>query len=82
MLRDDTYKYMGIVIRSKLKWDENTESMMNKYNSMMYCLGKSRNLESELIVLFTQCFPYSLGGRHFFGLIRDIVNKYIIVNIK
>ena len=37
-------------------------------------------------VLLTQCSPYLLGGRHIFGSCvlssKDIVNKYITVNIK
>ena len=41
---------------------------------------------TEFIVLFTQCSLYSLGGRHIFGSCilsrKDIVSKYIIVNIK
>ena len=37
---DDTYKYLGIVIESKLKWNENTESTMKNVNSRMYCLMK------------------------------------------
>ena len=44
-MRDDTYKHLGIVIHSKLKWNENTDIMMNTFNSMMYSLGKSINLE-------------------------------------
>ena len=40
VVRDDTYKYLGIVNDPKLKWNENTESMMKRINPRMYCLRK------------------------------------------
>ena len=40
VVKDDTYKYLGIVNDSKLKWNENTESMMKRINPRMYCLRK------------------------------------------
>ena len=39
VVRDETYKYLGIVIESKLKWNENTEHD-EKVNSKMYCPRK------------------------------------------
>ena len=50
VVRDDIYKYKCIVIDSKLKWNENTESMMKK-KCIQRCTvsGSSRCLESVRI---------------------------------
>ena len=42
------------MIDSKLKWNENTESMMKKVNSRMYCLGKLKKfgVSADLLVIF------------------------------
>ena len=46
-VRDGTYKYLGIVIDSKLKWNENTEAMMkNNVNSRMF------GVSADLLLMF------------------------------
>ena len=61
MVRDDTYKYLGIVIDSKLKWNENTEHMMNKVNSRMYCLRKLKKfgVSVDLLLMFYNAVVFS-----------------------
>ena len=35
-----TYKYLGVVFDSKLSWKGNTNSVLKKVNTRMYCLRK------------------------------------------
>ena len=50
----DIYKYLGIVIDSKFKWNENTENMMRKVNPRMYCLRKLKKfgVRADLLLMF------------------------------
>ena len=41
----DTYKYLGVVFDSKLKWKENINSVVKKVNSRMYCIRKLTEFE-------------------------------------
>ena len=47
MERLDTYKYLGVVLDSKLNWKENINSVLEKekkkkVNSRMYCMRNLR----------------------------------------
>ena len=61
MVRDDTYKYLDIVIDSKLKWNEKTKSLMKKVNSRMYCLKKLKKfgVSADLLLMFYNAVIYS-----------------------
>ena len=54
VVRDDTCKYLGIVIDSTLQWNENTESLMKLVNSRMYCLRKLKKfgVSADLLLVF------------------------------
>ena len=53
MVRDDTNKYLGIVIDSKLKRNENIESLIKKH-SRTYCLWKLKKfgISVDLLMMF------------------------------
>ena len=53
VVRDYTYKYLGIVIYSKLNWNENTESL-RKNVSRMYCLRKLKKfgVSADLLIFY------------------------------
>ena len=55
VVTDDTNKCLGIVIDSKLKWNENTESMMKKVNSRMYCHRKLKKFGVSVDLLLMFC---------------------------
>ena len=65
MVRDDAYNYLGIVIDSKLNWNENTESMMMKVNSRMYCLRKLKKfgVSADLLLMFYNAVIFSTQGQ-------------------
>jgi hypothetical protein len=52
--RVDSYKYLGIVLDSKLSWKENTDHIFKRVQSRMYCLRKLRsfNVQQELLQMF------------------------------
>ena len=62
MVRDDTYKYLCIVIDSKHNWNENTESMMMKVNPRMYCLKKFKKfgVNADLLLMFCNAVIISI----------------------
>ena len=39
----ETYVYLGVVFDSKLSWKGNTNSVLKKVNTRMYCLRKPRS---------------------------------------
>ena len=41
--RVETYKYLDMVLDSKLNWKENINSVLEKVNPRMYCLRKLRS---------------------------------------
>ena len=52
--RVKTYKYLGIVLDENLSWKENTDHIVKKLHSRMYCLRKlkSFNVQQELLQMF------------------------------
>ena len=52
MVRDDTYIYLDVVIDSKFKRNENTEIIMKKVNSRMYCLRKLGLSANRLLMFY------------------------------
>ena len=50
----ETYKYLGVVFDSKLKWKENINSVLKKVNTRMNCLRKLRSfgVNSDMLVTF------------------------------
>ena len=49
--RVQNYKYLGITIDNQLKWTENTDTVVKKVNSRLYCLKKLRSFEVSKKVL-------------------------------
>ena len=47
-------KYLGVVFDNKLTWTHNTETLINKTNTRLYCLRKLRsfNIDSGLLQIF------------------------------
>ena len=67
VMRDDTFKYLGIVINSKFNWNENIESMMMKVNSRMYYLRnfKKFGVSVDLLLMFYNAIissTFSIGA--------------------
>ena len=52
--RVSSYKYLGVVIDEKLSWRENTDHIVKKVHSRLYCLRKLRsfNVQQELLQMF------------------------------
>ena len=54
MERVETYKYLGVVLDSKLNWKENINWLPKKVSTKMYCLRKLRSfgVNSAMLVTF------------------------------
>ena len=61
--RVETYKYLGMVFDSKLKWKENFNFVLKKVNLRMYCLRKliSFRVNFDMLITFHNAVMYSLN---------------------
>ena len=52
--RVDNYKYLGVVIDSRLTWHDHIDMLMKKLNSRMFCLRAMNrfNVESKILAMF------------------------------
>ena len=46
--REETHKYLGVVLGSKLSWKENISSVGKKVNWRMYCFKNAEIFRSQL----------------------------------
>ena len=57
--RVSTYKYLGVVLNNDLSWSNNTDYIISKLNSRLYCLKKLKKIMffHQLVVksVFTYC---------------------------
>ena len=58
--RVESYKYLGVVVNNTLDWTENTDTVMKKLNTRMYCLRKLKSFEVH--PQFLQMFYSSVIG--------------------
>ena len=70
--RVQTYKYLGVVIDNTLSWSQNTDVIMKKLNTRMYCLRKLRsfNVNSQILQMFYSsviCSVLTFGLTCFWG---------------
>ena len=65
--RVQTYKYPGVIFNDQLSWADNTDMLMKKVNTRMYCLRKLKSFEvsSQLLQIF---FNSVVGSILTFGL--------------
>ena len=49
--RVSTYKYLGIVLNNDLSWSINTDYIISKLNSHLYCLRKPKKLNVNICIL-------------------------------
>jgi hypothetical protein len=58
----ETYKYLGTVFDSQLKWEENTQCLVKRGQQRMYLLRKlkSFSVDTKILSLFYQSFIESL----------------------
>ncbi len=52
--RVETYKYLGVFLDKKLRWRENTDAILKKAHTRLYCLRKLRsfNVSPQLLQTF------------------------------
>ena len=52
--RVNSFKYLGVVIDSKMTWTENIDNIITKLKPRMYCLRKLRsfNVDNNLLQIF------------------------------
>ena len=53
MGRVETYKYLGVMFDSKIKWKENINSVLKKVNTRMYCLRRLRSFGVNQCMIVT-----------------------------
>ena len=65
--RVQSYKYLGVTFNNELSWSENTDLIMKKVNTRMYCLRKLKSFDvsSQLLQIF---FNSIVGSILTFGL--------------
>ena len=86
--RVNEYKYLGIKLDSKLKWVENTNFIIKKANTRLYCLRKLRSfgVSHDLLGVFFNavvCSALTFGivcwggnlSRHEMGRLNKIIKK-------
>ena len=58
----ETYQYLGVVFDSKLNWEKNTNSVLQKVNSRTYCLRKLRSfgVNSDMFITSSNAVICSL----------------------
>ena len=49
----DTYKYLGLILDNKLNWSPNTDAIIKKLRSRMYCLRKLKSFDVNTKILNT-----------------------------
>ena len=52
--RVDNYKYLGVLLDSRLSWHDHIDMLMKKLNSRMYCLRAMNrfNVQSKILAMF------------------------------
>ena len=60
-----TYKYLGVMLNNDLSWSNNTDYIMSKLNSCLYCLRKLKKFDVNICILkllyqlvIKSVFPY------------------------
>ena len=46
-----TYKYLGVMLNNELSWSNNTDHIMSKLNSHLYCLRKLNKFNVNICIL-------------------------------
>ena len=46
-----TYKYLGAMLNNNLSWSNNTDYIISKLNSHLYCLRKLKKLNVNICIL-------------------------------
>ena len=49
--RVSTYKYLGIMLNNDLSWSNNTDYIISKLNSRLYCLRKLKKFNVNICIL-------------------------------
>ena len=49
--RVESYKYLGVTIDSRLSWKQNTDEMLKKVNTRLFCLSKLNSFAVDQHVL-------------------------------
>ena len=84
--RANSYKYLGVVIDDKLTWKDNTDHIIKKVHSRLFCLRKLRafNVQQELLQMFytsivcsVMTFGMTCWGGNISGQDRNRLNKNI-----
>ena len=84
--RVESFKYLGVIIDNKLSWNQNTDSIVNKLNTRLYCLRKlnSFNVNSNILQIFytsiissVLTFGSSVWGRNINQYDRDRLDRII-----
>lgn len=84
--RVQTFKYLGVVFDSSLSWKHNTDAIVKKTNTRMYCLRKLRsfNVAPQLLQMFYSsvvCSVLTFGSTCWGGNVskqdRDRLDKVI-----
>jgi hypothetical protein len=84
--RVESYKYLGVLFDNALNWKQNTEAIVKKANTRLYCLRKLRsfNVSSQLLQMFycssivsVLTFGLTCWGRNLCKRDQDRLNKII-----
>ena len=49
-----TYKYLGVMLNNDLSWSSNTDYVMSKLKSRLYCLRRHKKCDFCILKLFYQ----------------------------
>ena len=49
--RARTYKYLGVMLNNDLSWSSNSDSIISKLNSRLYCLRKLKKFNVNICIL-------------------------------
>ena len=49
--RVSTYKYLGVMLNNDLSWSNNTDYIISKLNSHLYCLRKLKKFNVNICIL-------------------------------